>query len=94
MQGENKSREVVNINLNENRSVALVLIRRLSPIRKKTTEMVSVGNDSLIKGYSKHPVMSVIILMAAMGNPICLHIFLTIMINEMPAIISSVVVAQ
>jgi len=66
----------------------------LNAIRNKTIEMESVGNDSLMKLYSKHPAISVMILMAAMGKPICRHIFLVTNIKATQKIISNVVVAQ
>lgn len=79
---------------NERLLVRLILIRKLNPIKNKTTDMVSVGKDSLMKVYSKHPVISVIKLIAAMEKPICRQIFLITKIKQMLTIISNVVVAQ
>ena len=47
----------------------IILMVILKPARKKTREIVSVGNDSLIKVYSKQPVIRVIIFTAEVGIP-------------------------
>ena len=66
----------------------------LNPIRNNTIEIESVGNDSLMKVYSKHPAISVMILMAAIGRPIWRHIFLATNIKATQEMISKAEVAQ
>ena len=65
---------------------------RLRLMRNNKIEIESVGNDSLIKVYSKQPAIRVMILMPAIGKPIRRPIFLIINIKETQEMMSNTVV--
>ena len=93
-QGRNKKRLVKKRCPNEIFFAAVAVSKKEIPTSIKKREMVSVGSDDPVNGYSKHPAIKVIRFVAATGNLICTQIFLTIKIKATLAKMSKAVVAQ